>query len=603
MVRAVCAILLLGACSGARYVPDETDDGPGGDQDRDGYTVADGDCDDGDPAVHPTAEEDFYDGVDADCDGASDDDADGDGFDALARGGDDCDDTDPAVNPDAEEVLGDGVDADCDGESDHDADRDGFDARAAGGDDCDDADPAVNPGATETCATAWDDDCDDDLDDAVDGTPFYLDHDGDGHGDPDVETSACAAPPGYVAGALDCDDDHVLTFPGADDIACDGRDNDCDPETFEFPQVRVDGTPGTDLENAVLLATGGELIELCEGRHVVGNLVVEDGLTIAGPGPDLATVDAEGDALMRVLTTDPVTLRGITFTGGTGFAFDLGTRGGGLLVAEDADVTVEDAVFAANSAGYGAGLYVDARARLSLARVVVRDNLGDADDAVVRTGGGLYLGQDAELDLVQTRILSNESGVGGGMHFESGATLTSDGASLVASNVASLVGGGIDAATSQVIAGLEISDNRASSGGGIHGSNLTVTDVVLDGNQASLAGGGIRSPGQLLLERVTLRDNVSHVDGGAVYTTGLTIRDSVVTGNHASGVLAENSCGVHLAAGTLTSSGTDWSTADGQGQGHFDIWLEQTEIGFHFGAGVDFGCLDVAPYGTCVLSQ
>ena len=76
-----------------------------------GWTTDDADCDDSDPEVHPGAEETWYDGVDADCDGASDDDADGDGHDVDT----DCDDTLPEVNPDAEEICYDGLDNDCDG--------------------------------------------------------------------------------------------------------------------------------------------------------------------------------------------------------------------------------------------------------------------------------------------------------------------------------------------------------------------------------------------------------------------------------------------------------------------------------------------------------
>ena len=44
----------------------------------------------------------------------TDNDADDDGFDSTASGGDDCDDADPAVNPGATEVTGDGIDNDCD---------------------------------------------------------------------------------------------------------------------------------------------------------------------------------------------------------------------------------------------------------------------------------------------------------------------------------------------------------------------------------------------------------------------------------------------------------------------------------------------------------
>ncbi len=74
-----------------------------------------GDCDDHDPLVNPEGEEVFYDGVDQDCDGGSDFDADGDGFDGVEFGGADCDDDQASTAPGAQELCDDGVDQDCDG--------------------------------------------------------------------------------------------------------------------------------------------------------------------------------------------------------------------------------------------------------------------------------------------------------------------------------------------------------------------------------------------------------------------------------------------------------------------------------------------------------
>ena len=168
------------------------------------------DCDDADAAVGPAALEVWYDGLDADCDGASDFDADGDGHDAWIGGGADCDDTDPGVGPDAIDDAYDGADLDCDG-LDADADGDGYASAAHGGLDCDDADGSVSPSAVEV----WYDGVDSDCDGASD-----LDADGDGF-------DAAAH------GGLDCDDADPAVHPGADDPAYDALDGDCDGETAD----------------------------------------------------------------------------------------------------------------------------------------------------------------------------------------------------------------------------------------------------------------------------------------------------------------------------------------------------------------------------------
>ncbi len=69
------------------------------DEDGDGYTVADGDCDDGDPEVHPGAADDDCDGVDDDCDGVVDD-PDACGDDDTGDDDDDVDDDDTTDDDD-----------------------------------------------------------------------------------------------------------------------------------------------------------------------------------------------------------------------------------------------------------------------------------------------------------------------------------------------------------------------------------------------------------------------------------------------------------------------------------------------------------------------
>ncbi|MCO4745634.1 MAG: hypothetical protein KC912_12650 [Proteobacteria bacterium] len=124
-----------------------------------GSAAVDGDCDDSTATIAPDVAEVFYDGVDADCLGDSDFDADGDGFDSADHGGLDCDDVSASIHPDVVDVPYDGVDADCSGGSDFDADGDGVDAEAFGGTDCNDIEPRQAPGLVEV-EDGLDQDCD-----------------------------------------------------------------------------------------------------------------------------------------------------------------------------------------------------------------------------------------------------------------------------------------------------------------------------------------------------------------------------------------------------------------------------------------------------------
>ena len=83
------------------------------DADGDGFTPCDGDCNDADPNVFPGAAE-ACNGVDDNCDGATDEGFDEDGDGVTSCGGD-CDDGDPTVFPGAAEACGDGIDNDCNG--------------------------------------------------------------------------------------------------------------------------------------------------------------------------------------------------------------------------------------------------------------------------------------------------------------------------------------------------------------------------------------------------------------------------------------------------------------------------------------------------------
>ncbi len=168
------------------------------DEDGDGYSIEEGDCDDGDKTVSPDATE-ICNEQDDNCDGTVDEgvlatfylDADGDSFGDADQSKEAC------IAPEA------------------------YVARAL---DCDDSNADIYPAAAERC-NSLDDDCDGSIDEDV-TTVWYTDRDGDSYGDPAVPLDDCNPPAGFVANATDCDDSSAEVFPGNPEV-CDQRDNDC----------------------------------------------------------------------------------------------------------------------------------------------------------------------------------------------------------------------------------------------------------------------------------------------------------------------------------------------------------------------------------------
>ena len=89
---------------------------PNIDDDGDGFTENEGDCNDNDAIIYPGAPEICGDGIDQDCNGSDlnceDVDNDGDGF--TTNDGD-CNDNDSSIYPGATEICDDGIDQDCNG--------------------------------------------------------------------------------------------------------------------------------------------------------------------------------------------------------------------------------------------------------------------------------------------------------------------------------------------------------------------------------------------------------------------------------------------------------------------------------------------------------
>jgi len=202
------------------------------DDDGDGFTEDEGDCDDTNSTINPDATE-VYNDLDDDCDEIVDEDtvASDDDLDGYTELDGDCDDDDDSSYPGAEEVC-DSADNDCNGTVDdgtacYDDDGDGFTELDG---DCDDDDSSINPDATEVC-DGDDNDCDSAVDEGV-TTTYYADTDSDSYGDASASLAACSKPSGYVLDSTDCDDSDADVNPSETEY-CDEVDNDCDGDTDE----------------------------------------------------------------------------------------------------------------------------------------------------------------------------------------------------------------------------------------------------------------------------------------------------------------------------------------------------------------------------------
>jgi hypothetical protein len=218
--------------------------------DNDGYTVAQGDCNDSNPEIYPGAFE-ACDGQDNDCDGQIDEDCDVEESDADADSDADGDsDADSDTDTDLPDDTAEDTAEPCE-ELDwfRDADGDSFgnpdvsissceqpDGYVEDNTDCDDNAANVHPGSGEWC-NGVDDDCDGDIDEST-SNKWYTDADGDGFGDEstgvdvicDGSAGTLVAPSdvtGDGAYDFDCDDTSSSVYPSADEY-CNGEDDDCD---------------------------------------------------------------------------------------------------------------------------------------------------------------------------------------------------------------------------------------------------------------------------------------------------------------------------------------------------------------------------------------
>ncbi len=233
--------------------------------------------------------------------------------------------------------------------------------------------------------------------------------------------------------------------------------------------------------------------------------------TITGPAAGLTV---NGNSKTRVFQVDPgvtASISGLTITGGGGTA----DRGGGLLNLARANLTLTNCTVSGNTAKYynnqayqgnGGGLANYGTATLT--DCTVSGNTANAN------GGGLA--NDGMATVKYCTFSGNNAAMAG--NFYGGAILTKGGEldlsdCTIASNTASLGGGGIDAQGPVTITSSTFSLNRAAFGGAIDNNHGKFTVKVQD----SILAGDAAPNGPEFANNVTSLGNnlVSETDGSS----------------------------------------------------------------------------------------
>lgn len=271
-------------------------------------------------------------------------------------------------------------------------------------------------------------------------------------------------------------------------------------DTFNVTNLLDDGSPGT-LRTAVDDAQanpGFDRILFSSGLSgtitlLDGDLEIDDGVEIVGPGHARVTVD--GNGLDRIFSIYPAgqglpftnfTISGLTLTGG-----DPGEdEEGGAIFSVGGRVVVEDSVITGNTASDGFG------------------------GAVASKYGSV---------LIDSSVISGNSAEGGGgLATKYGGTVTVDDTTIVGNTTNGEGGGGINTALADtlVITDSTLSGNSAPGrgGGGIaaYGSSTLLSNSTVSGNSAE-GGGGV------------LAINYDYFDAASKFTT----RNSTIAQNSA----------------------------------------------------------------------
>ncbi len=288
-----------------------------------------------------------------------------------------------------------------------------------------------------------------------------------------------------------------------------------------------DSGPGS-LRQVLTIVNDGDTIDFAITGTITltsGELLVNDSITISGPGAANLAVDGNTDS--RVFHVSPgktVTISALTIIHGNAHGEFFPDDSGGGVYNDHATVTLSGCAINSNSAfTFGGGVLND-HATVTLTNCTLNDNFADI------TGGALYSdgSKGSANAVINGSNLTANFAFGGGAIYNNGD-----------SGAATL-----DVTTSALNGNSTIADGAAIYND--HGE-VTLNSCTISGNTATgNGGGGIYNLGDSFgtatveISSSTLSNNESALDGGAIYNLGangtatVQVLNSTISANTAS---------------------------------------------------------------------
>jgi hypothetical protein len=271
------------------------------------------------------------------------------------------------------------------------------------------------------------------------------------------------------------------------------------------------------IQEAISAASAGDLIIVRAGTYAE-SIALKDSVDITTNPQAVSNAIIDGNQSARTVVANGVTatLTSLTITNGWS-----PSNGGGIWIANDADITIDGCTIVSNVAvGQGGGIAIQgSRATITGSDIQINTAAGGGGIFISSTGPGEVSIVDS---VVRGNTITTGSTASGGGLLAQNAVFSTSGTSYH-SNVVEGSGGGIalDASTIEMTFCSVTTNTAGEEAGGIHfhnGSDGTVVNSTISGNSAPF-GGGLRFTNASSASLT--RTIISHSQAGAGMSCGL----------------------------------------------------------------------------------